>query len=254
MGRRSVLLIVAVVIAALGAAMVFLYVQGINDRAVADQTPVQVLAATDQIEAGETIEAAQSAGKLNLVEVPRANVLPGALTTTDALTGEIALTTIFKGEQILPGRFGTSGSQQSLSIPDGNIAISIQLDDPARVAGFVTPGSDVVIFTTGVSDEAAVSGDAGAPAADSGNVRVLLPTVEVIGVGTTTVLNTTTTDPTGAETVEQIARTILTISVSQDQAERVIYAGGHSKLVLGLLNDKSKVQTGPGVSGANLFN
>ena len=37
MGRRSVLLIVAVVIAALGAAMVFLYVQGINDRAVADQ-------------------------------------------------------------------------------------------------------------------------------------------------------------------------------------------------------------------------
>jgi pilus assembly protein CpaB len=253
MGRRSVLLIVAVVIAALGAAMVFLYVQGINDRAVADQTPVQVLAATDQIEAGETIEAAQAAGKLNLVDVPRANVLPGALTTTDALTGEIALTTIFKGEQILPGRFGISGSQQSLTIPDGNIAISIQLDDPARVAGFINPGSDVVIFTD-LSSGAATTAEAAAAASGTGNVRVLLPKVQVIGVGATTVLSTTTTDPTGTETVEQIARTILTLSVSQDQAERVIYANENSKLTLGLLNDKSKVRPGPGVSGANLFN
>ena len=41
MGRRTLLMIAAIVIAALGAGMIFLYVQGINDRAQADQEPRQ---------------------------------------------------------------------------------------------------------------------------------------------------------------------------------------------------------------------
>ncbi|MGH3470738.1 MAG: hypothetical protein ACRDPG_01670, partial [Nocardioidaceae bacterium] len=106
MGRRTILLIAAVVIAALGATLVFLYVQGINDRAVADQNPVQVLEATGNITTGETIAAAQQAGKLNLVNIPKSDVLPGALTSTSSLTGESALTTIYAGEQILPQKFG----------------------------------------------------------------------------------------------------------------------------------------------------
>ncbi len=251
MGRRSVLLIVAIVIAALGATLVFLYVQGINDRAVADQQPVKVLSATSQIESGETIEAAQSAGKLDLVDIPRANVLPGALTSTDSLAGEIALTTIYPGEQILPGRFGVPGSRQTLTIPDGTMAISIQLDDPNRVAGFVVPGSKVAIFNS--ADTSTASGSTSGSSTVGQFTRVLLPEVEVIGVGTTTILNTTTTDPSGAQTTEQIPSTILTLALTQDQAERVIFAKSNGTLTLGLLNDKSRVRSGPGVSSSNLF-
>lgn len=249
MGRRSVLLIVAIVIAALGATLVFLYVQGINDRAVADQQPVKVLSATSQIEAGETIEAAQSAGKLDLVDIPRANVLPGALTSTDSLAGEIALTTVYPGEQILPGRFGVPGSRQSLTIPDGTMAISIQLDDPNRVAGFVVPGSKVAIFDSAGD----TSTDSGSSSTSGMFTRILLPEVEVIGVGTTTILNTTTTDATGAQTTEQIPSTILTLALTQSQAERVIFAKQNGTLSLGLLNDKSRVRPGTGVSSKNLF-
>src|SRR4051794_7155071 len=78
MGRRTVLMLVAILVAALGSTLVFLYVQGINDRAIADQEPVKILTVTDTISPGESIDDAQAAGKLALTEVPKANVLPEA--------------------------------------------------------------------------------------------------------------------------------------------------------------------------------
>ena len=59
MARRSVLLIAAVLIAAVGTAMILLYVKGIDDRATRGQELVEVLTATETIEAGETVAAAQ---------------------------------------------------------------------------------------------------------------------------------------------------------------------------------------------------
>ena len=87
MGRRTTLMLVAIVVAALGSTLVFLYVQGINDRAIADQEPVEVLTAKEDIAAGESIDDALAAGKLELTDVPKVNILPGALTTTDGLEG-----------------------------------------------------------------------------------------------------------------------------------------------------------------------
>lgn len=254
MGRRSILLIVAVVIAALGATMIFLYVQGIDNRAEASQEPVQVLAATEKIEAGETIEAATDAGKLDLISVPKEDVVPGALTTTEALAGQIALAPIYPQEQILTAKFGAVGTQQTINFPDGSMAVSVNLSDPSRVAGFVTPGSKVAIFFTGTPDAAQSAADGGAPQAAGGAfTRLLLPEVDVIGVGTTTVLSTTTTDGTGAATTEQLPKTLLTLALTQDQAQRIIFAQGHGELALGLLNDKSKVRPDAGTSFTSLF-
>ena len=46
MGRRLALLIAAVLVAALGTALVFAYVKKADDRAIADQQPVSVLVAS----------------------------------------------------------------------------------------------------------------------------------------------------------------------------------------------------------------
>ncbi len=243
MGRRSILLIVAIAIAALGAGMVFLYVQGVDAKAATAIESVEVLAATQQIEAGETIEAAQDAGKLDMVSVPRKNVVGGALTDTSGLKGEIALAPIFVGEQIVPGQFGSVGSDKSLSIPDRNQAISVLLDDPGRVAGFVTPGSSVSIYATVVDTDRT----------GAGMTRMLLPKVEVIGIGDTTLLSTTKVDLTGTETTEQIPKTLLTVSLTQEQAEKAVFASRNTVLSFGLLNDKSVVGPGDAVTFGNLF-
>ncbi len=240
MGRRTVLLIVAALIAALGTSMVFLYVRGADNRAEAGQAPVKVLKATVQINPGETMAAAQAAGKVQIGSVPRAQVLSGAVNSAAGLENQVALSTIFPNEQIITGKFGSPGDQETLTIPDGDIAISVNLSDTGRVAGFVSPGAKVAIFTN-ISDNGT---DA---------TRLLLPQVQVIAVGATTVVSTTTTDPAGAQTTEQLPKTLFTLALDQDQAEKIMYASTHGELTFGLLNDKSKVKAGPGVSNSNLF-
>jgi pilus assembly protein CpaB len=238
MGRRTVLLIVAALIAALGTGMVFLYVRGADNRAEANQQPVQVLKAVAQINPGETMAAAQAAGKIQVGTVPRAQVLSGAVNSVSGLENKVALSTIYPNEQIITAKFGSSGEQSNLTIPDGDVAISVSLSDTGRVAGFVNPGANVAIFTADPKNQA---------------TRLLLPTVQVIAVGTTTVVSTTSTDPSGAQTTEQLPKTLFTLAVNQDDAERIIYASKKSDLTFALLNDKSKVKSGPGVSDSNLF-
>ena len=64
MGRRVALLIAAIVIAAIGTTLVYLYAKQANDRAIADAKPVKVLVATALIPAGQTADQALAAGSL----------------------------------------------------------------------------------------------------------------------------------------------------------------------------------------------
>ncbi len=241
MGRRTVLLIVAALIAALGSAMVFLYVRGVDDRATEAQAPVQVLKAVAPIKPGETLDQAQAAGKLQLGAVPRAQVLPGAVNSIEGIGSQVALSQVFPNEQIIAGKFGAQGEQELLTLPDGQIAISVTLSDTGRVAGFVVPGDEVAIF---------LNGDIGG---GQSGVRLLLPRVKVIAIGSTTVISTTTTNPQGAQTTEQLPRTLFTLAVDQQDAERIMLAATTGELSFGYLNDKSDVKPGPGTTTANLF-
>jgi pilus assembly protein CpaB len=240
--HRKFLLFGAVLAAVAGAALVFLYVRGADARAESRFDTVQVLRATAPIEIGESISTASQRGKLALEDVPRDQVLPDALTSIDSLGKQVALTPIYAGEQIVSAKFGTNAAAPSaLQIPQGQMAISVNLTDPARVAGFVNPGSEVAIFVNGSS-----------PAGDT-YTRLLLQRVTVIGVGSTTPVSTTTTDETGQETTEALPRTLLTVAVDQKDAERVLFAAGNGELTFALLTDDSTVAPAPGVTADSLF-
>ena len=243
MDRRKVLLIAAAFIAALGTLLVFLYVRGADTRADQKYDAVQVLRAVKQIPPGETVEAAQAAGKIESSTVSRKDLLPDALTALDPVAGKVAVSAIYPGEQIISAKFGATGAGTGLTIPKGKLAISINLTDPARVAGFVNPGDNVAIFMNG----AGLGNNAGQ------FTRLLLPKIQVIGAGTTTVVATTTTDATGAQTQEQLPKTLLTLAVTQAEAERVLFASSNGELSFGLLNNDSTVATSGGVNPGNLF-
>jgi pilus assembly protein CpaB len=243
MDRRRILLVVAVLVAALGSGLVFLFAKGADTRAEQKFDTVEVLRATAVINPGEKFEDAQAAGKLALQSVAQDSLLDGYQTTADSLGGTVSLGTIYPGEQIISAKWGTSAAvQSSLQIPDGLMAISVNLTDPARVAGFVNPGSTVSVFVTGTD---AASG--------LGFTRLLLERVTVLGVGSTTPVSTTTTDTSGASTTEQLPRTLLTLALDQNQAQRVLYAASNGELAFGLLTDKSTVAADPGVDAASLF-
>ncbi len=240
MDRRKALLIVAAVIAALGTLLVFLYVRGADTRADERYGAVQVLRVVKQIAPGETVEAAQAAGKIETGTVSQKDLLPDALTGTESVAGRVAVTAIYPGEQLISSKFGALGSTNGLTIPKGKIAISVNLTDPARVAGFVNPGDKVAIFMNG-------SGGGGA------YTRLLLQNVQVIGAGTTTMVATTTTEVDGAQTVDQLPKTLLTLAVTQIEAEKLLFASSNGELSFGLLNNDSEIAPSQGINETTLF-
>jgi pilus assembly protein CpaB len=242
MGRRTILLVVAAVIAVLGSGLVFVYVKGADARAMQGQAPVEVLKAVAPIDPGETLDQAQAAGKLELQTVPADQILDGALSSIGDLGDSVALSRVFANEQITGAKFGSAGQQDAFPLPNGMIAISVNLTDTGRVAGFVTPGSKVALFVNGAIG---AEGEEGA--------RLLLPEVQVVAVAQTTVTTATTTNDEGTQTTEELPRTLFTLAVSQSDAERVIFASNHGELSFGLLTEKSKVEPGPGVTQTNLF-
>jgi pilus assembly protein CpaB len=245
MRRKVVLLVVAVAIAAVGASLVLLYVNGLADKAQANEDLVKVLTATDVIAPGEQAGAAQADGKFELTSVPKSSVVKGAVTTVKSMSDQVALGTIYPGEQILAAKFGTTAaSEQTLTIPKGQIAVSVELTDPARVAGFVTPGSHVAIF---ISSAAGTDGTTTTEA----YTRILVPDVEVIGVGPTTVLSTASGDDSG-NSADDIPKTILTVALDQEDSDRVLFAASTGGLAFGLLGEGTKISPDRGVTASDL--
>ena len=241
MGRRAALLIAAIVIAAIGTTLVYLYAKQANDRAIAEAQPVKVLVATALIPAGQSADQALAAGSVVAQDIPEKSVAEGAVSNIANLQGKVALASIYPGQQILTQLFGDAAQTVTgISIPKGLLAASFTFSDTARVAGFVQPGSKVAVFLT-------------SPAASPDEVpttRMLLPTVQVLAVGATTI--TPPADPTKANP-EALPRATMTLAVDQKQLESLVYAQTQGELYLGLLNDQSVVKSDQGTNTDNLF-
>lgn len=239
MGRRAVLLLLSFIVAAVGTGLVYAYVHGVDDRALKDQKPVEILVVKKAIPEGTTVAAAQASGSFDTKTVAGDSVAPGALSDLAPIRDLVALAPLFPGEQVISAKFGASGSSTALTLPPGKLAMSVQLTDPARVAGFVTPGSQVAVFVAlenqqNKSDKRGIT---------------LLPRIPVLAVGPTTAAPADTTN------TEPLPKTILTLAVTQVEAQKLVLAVTQGNtLYLGLLNAQSKTGFGPGVTAANLFN
>jgi pilus assembly protein CpaB len=256
-------MMLAVFVALVGTALVFLYVKGADNRAGSKYDSVTALQATQNISAGETYDSALAAGKMSLQLIPKtvvdANV--GYETSTADLKGKIASVPILAGQVVVAGQFGNSvvAPTTSLNIPKGMIAISVNLTDPDRVAGNIQNGSEVAIFVTGnLTPPPSTTGSSSSDSsttADLQATRLLLPKVTVLNVGSPVPISTTTTDETGTQTTETLPRTLLTIAVTQKEAQKVIVASKALDLTFGLLTSNSQIHSGPGTSTlvASLF-
>jgi pilus assembly protein CpaB len=244
MGRRMMLLLAALVVAAIGTSSIFFYVRKADERALKDQRPVEVLVAKTLIKAGTTGLEAERQGAFRLQRIPLAATIAGHLRDTRSITSLVAVSDIQPGEQIIPQKFALPGSTSGLPIPVGKMAMSVQLGDPQRVAGFVKPGSEVAVFVT-----IAVPPKPGdPPGAGAATTRVLFPRIEVIAIGPTTLRPATK----GQGNTESLPTAILTLAVDQKQAEKLVVAQSGA-LYLALLTKDSKVTADTGTTVGTLF-
>lgn len=244
MDRRRLLLVVAAVIAALGVALVFVYAHNADARAADKYDSVEVLTAAQEIAPGESLDDALKNGKVQLTHIAKAQLLDGASEDSKPLRDKVALTTIYPGEQLVPVKFGALEDVEAaatLPIPEGKLAISILVKDDGRVGRFTRAGAEISVIST-------VLDDAGHPAL----TRVLLDRVTVLADGSQTVKKDDG-DATESDSGDAELQRLVTVAVTQKQAEKVRFAEKSGELSIALLNDKSDVKTGAPVTRDNLF-
>ncbi len=261
MQRRLLLIAVALVVALLGTAIVFSYSSNSAPAAVAAEPQTRVLVAKAVIPAGTTGQAAVQKGLVALENVPKRLVPRGAIVDVVAVRDKESESDIQPGEILLPSRFISTSVAGSLDIPDDKVAISVQVTDAQRVAGFVKPGLDVAVFDTYEVNEPAQPApkdEAAAPKVSEAT-RLLLPRVKVIAVGPTALRTIGTTSAPGAKDGETPATggtdmaALVTLAVSIDQAQKLAHAAQTGQLTLGLLNQKSRTGTSAADDNRTLF-
>jgi pilus assembly protein CpaB len=241
MGRRTVLLVAALVVAALGTTMVFLYVNGVNDRALAKQNPYKVLVAKKAIGPGTTLKQADDAASFDTKVISKDALVPGAVRALTGLTGDVATSWIYPGEQIIQPMFGDSVTSNVLPVPPEKISMSLSLSDPAQLAGFVIPGASVAIFLT------TQTGKSGSP-----QTRLLLPKVQVLAVGAKTGVPQDSNTTSGTD--DSVSKSILTIAVDQTDYQKVLFATNYGKLNLGIPGTDFNATPGVGLTDeSNVF-
>jgi pilus assembly protein CpaB len=258
------LVIIAALVIALGGSLgVLNYTRGADQRALAGQQPVMAYVAKDVVPPGTTAAAAVDDGLIVQEAIARKAVPDGVLTQVDDTSGQLVATSAIQpGELVLRTRFAAKAATPgSLAVPEGKLAVSVALDDPSHVGPFVTVGSTVAVFDT--FNVAETDKNDQTPAGDklqdrheyTRATRLLLPAVEVLAVGDTT---STTTDEKDKQQAASAAggqniQLLVTLAVSQPQAEKLVHASRTGTLTAALLGPKTTATPGKGTDDRRLF-
>jgi pilus assembly protein CpaB len=254
MTRRIFGVLLAVILAIVGTAAVLFYVKSVRSSVADGQRAVHVLVASQRIPAGTTGGHLTDRGLIQEITVPASTVPDGALSTIPADLDDLVVTAdVQTSQMIMRGMFGQPTTLSGgLAIPEGKVAVTVQVGIPQQVAGYVRPGSQIAIFDTYSTATGTVSTNPNAKA-----TRVLLPRVEVIATGAFFTDGSTSSqadDPNGVNGQRAGGQTmVVTVAVTQPEAERLIQATATGALYFALLTDTSDVKPGPGVTNLSMF-
>jgi pilus assembly protein CpaB len=255
MKRRGLTIALAVLLAVLGTAGVLVYVSHANSRAIAGQKAVNVLVAQKLIPSGTPAGEAQRQGLLKSETLPAASVPADAVTVlTPGLKTLVTSADVPSGQLLLrPALVTQAQATSGLAIPSGMVAVSVLFCLPEAVAGNVQAGSKVAVFDTVVSGNSTMSAQSACSgphqwlAGDSATTRLMLPKVQVLSVGPASGNaggGTVSGNSASSQNVE-----LITLAVSQADAQKLIVTTQDSLPYLALVNDQSSLSvTAPGAA------
>ena len=236
--KKATLQFVAIgLIAALTGISVYSYTSGVESRVKRSFETKALYIAIRQIPAGTTISSALNTGSIESRQFPVISSPSNALQEVTKVDSTlVARYTVQPGQILLNDTFGVTGNPTgALVIPNGMIAVTIQVNDAAKVASFVQPGSEIAIFASGQ-----------VTTSDSVSTQVLLPEVLVLAVGNQVLPST--------NQVAGVSSSLVTLAVTPIQAKKLIHASQNFTLYFGLLGTSVKFDfTGP-ATNSSLFN
>lgn len=255
MNRRVLAVVIAVLLAVGGAALIVMYANNADARAIAAQQPVKVYVAQKLVPAGTTLKDALRTELIAETQVAAQALPAGALQDiTPDNNSLLALSDVQPGEYLLAARFGsTPVGAKAIEVPPGKLAISVQLSDPARVGTFVTPGSHITIFAS--YKIKALADDAQSKIINENDVKgtsVLLDDVLVIGMGDTA-LAAPKKEEADPQSTQNAPSFLVTVAVTPTQATRLVHGINEFTLYAGLRGSDVKVDPNGQVNDMNLF-
>jgi pilus assembly protein CpaB len=137
----------AVLLAVIGAILVFTYAQGADQRAVQNLDPVDVLVVKQAVPAGTPVESIKAS--VTTEKLPGTAVAKTALRTLDDSAGKVSAVDLVPGEQLVAERLVAPEalkSQGSVKIPAGLQEVSFQLEPQRVIGGRLAPGDYVGVF------------------------------------------------------------------------------------------------------------
>jgi len=235
MKRRLLIIALAVILAAVGTSGVLAYVRGANARAIAGMKAVSVLVAQKKITSGTTAGAALRSGQLASQTLPASSVPADALSAiTSGMSSLVLSADVQPGQLLLRPMLVTAAQTTSgLAIPPGMVALTLAFCLSEDVAGAVQAGSQVAVFdTVGLNTGSPITGAPGCAGAHTqvgGTIktRVVLRRVPVLSVGPagpggTSGTSTTSTLSGSSSSPASQGGTLVTLAVTQAEAEQLI--------------------------------
>ena len=273
MARRTVAVLIAIVLALAAAGLVWWYASSVREEAEKVEGNVAILVASEDIPARTTGEAVVEKNLVEIAEVPERLVAPGALTSEATLQGRIFTTSVAKGQQIVSGQLGEQ-EEASLSfrIRTGMRAVSVPLDRVRGVGGLLTVGDRVDVIATFKAEDlsqalaglnAALAAEEAArleaegfdPENASGTVtRILLQQIEVLGVDSVGAAPSGALGLGGGDENAPPADPVLILMMSPADTERLILAEEIGSVWFTLVpGEETEIAPTPGSAVINVF-
>ena len=226
MKRQTVILvIIGVILFIAGSAIAYASVEGAsknggNGSSVAPSTTTAVVAKSN-IPAGTTGQAMVSEGLVAIELVPAKSYSPTDLSSLTGLNDEVLTAPVAQGHPITSTVLTASTS--SISLPQGNDAVTISLTGVQALAGYLQPGSRVDVYanitkTTGTGPSATLP----------------LPCTE-LAMGNIEVMDVQSTSPSFSSHPSSTGRTIppaetLLLAVTPNQARTIEFLSQNESL------------------------
>ena len=239
MKSRGLVVVLALVLATLATAGVFLYMQGVREDAKTGGDLVTVVVSKVDIPANTELNQLIATEQFKAQEVPADAVVDGAVTELSQLENRKASTFIVAGEQIPMSRVEGGGVAGGvLGIPEGHQAVTVALEAPRAVAGALAGGDRVTIYATFEGVAFVERGQQQSTATTVTEARqtdvtvVLVPEVEVLRVTIPLTSDATGSEGAAPDTSADIA---VTVALLPDEAQEFVLAMEEGKVYFSLL-------------------
>jgi len=150
MKGRGLVVVLALVLASLATAGVFLYANGVKEEAKSGGEMVAVVVSNVDIPPNTDLNGLIKQNQFKIIQVPKVAVVEGAVISVDQLRDKSNSLAILAGEQIPVARIQGEGTVPggTLGIPAGHQAITVAVDAPRAVAGAIGIGDNLAIYST----------------------------------------------------------------------------------------------------------